>query len=263
VNKLDFFDQHPVFTREEFLAGSGVRAGTSTAANLLLHHAARGRIVQVRKGLYATVPRGIEAASASIDPYLLASRLAPDAVVALHAALQLRGYTYSVWTRFHYVTRLRRLPLTFRGARFVAVTATRSTRPPGETGVVQERHAGGTVRVTTLEQTLVDLLRSPRLGGGWEEVWRSLEMVPFFDLDAVASHALALGSALTVGRVGYFLEQHRESLMAEERHLAPLRARAPRQVRYFDARHSPGTLVPGWNLIVPHDVQGRTWAEVP
>ncbi len=263
MNKLDFFDQHPVFTRKEFLAGSGVRAGTSTADNLLLHHVARGRIVQVRKGLYATVPRGVEARTAAIDPYLVASRLAPDAVVALHAALQLRGYSYSVWTRYHYASRLRRLPLTFRGARFVAVTETRSTRPPGEEGVVEERHAGGTVRVTTLERTLVDLLGSPRLGGGWEEVWRSLEMVPLFDLEAVASHALTLGSALTVGRVGYFLEQHRESLMTEERHLAPLRALAPRQVRYFDSRRSPGTLVPGWNLIVPHDVQGRTWAKVP
>lgn len=262
MNRLDFFGQHPVFTREEFLVGSGVRAGTRTADNLLLHHVTRGRIVQVRKGLYATVPRGVEARTAAVDPYLLASRLAPDAVVALHAALQLRGYSYSVWTRYHYASRLRRLPLTFRGAHFVAVPAP-PTRPSADAGVIEERHAGGTVRVTTLERTLVDLLHSPRLGGGWEEVWRSLEMVPFFDLDAVASHAFALGSALTIGRVGYFLEQHRESLMAEERHLAPLRAHAPRQVRYFDARRSPGTLVPGWNLIVPHDVQGRTWAEVP
>lgn len=263
MSTLDFFQQYPVFTREEFLSGSGVRAGTRTADNLLLHHVTRGRIVQVRKGLYATVPRGVDAASAAIDPYLLASRLAPGAVVALHGALQLRGYSYSVWTRFHYMTRLRRLPFTFRGAHFVAVPAPRSTQPPGEVGVVEERHAGGTVRVTTLERTLVDILRSPRLGGGWEEVWRSLEMVPFFDLDAVSTYTLALGSALTVARVGYFLEQHREQLMVEERHLAPLHARSPRQPRYFDSRRSPGTLVAGWNLIVPHDVQGRTWAEVP
>ncbi len=73
---------------------------------------------------------------------------------------------------------------------------------------------------------------------------------------------LALGSAITTARVGYFLEQDRSELMVEERHLAPLRAHAPRQPRYFDARRSSGTLVPGWNLIVPDDVLGRTWAEV-
>ncbi len=259
----DFFDQHPVFTREEFLAGSGVHPGTRTVDNLLGHHVTRGRIVQVQRGLYASVPRGIDPATAVVDPYLLATRLAPDAVVALHAALQLRGYTSSVWTRHHYLTRSRRLPLTFRGATFVAVPLPRALHDREEQGVIEERHGGGTVRATTLERTLVDLLHAPRLGGGWEEVWRSLETVPFFDLDAVVAQALALGSALTAARVGFFLEQHRESLMVEERHLALLRAHAPRQVRYFDSRRAQGTLVPGWNLIVPHDVRGRTWEEVP
>ncbi len=262
MSVIDFFDQHPVFTREEFLAGSGVRPGTSTGDNLLGHHVARGRIVQVQRGLYASVPRGVDPATAVVDPYLLASRLAPDAVVALHAALQLRGYTYSVWSRHHYLTTRRRAALTFRGATFVSVPVPRTLQLLPEQGVIEERHAGGLVRATTLERTLVDLLHAPRLGGGWEEVWRSLEMVPFFDLDAVAAHALALDSALTTARVGYFLEQHRSELMAEDRHLAPLRAHAPRQPRYFDARRSTGTLVSGWNLIVPHAVLGRTWAEV-
>jgi predicted transcriptional regulator of viral defense system len=159
-----------------------------------------------------------------------------------------------------YLTRRRRATLTVRGATFVAVPRTLQALP--EQGVVEERHADGVVRATTLERTLIDLLHAPRLGGGWEEVWRSLEMVPFFDLDAVAAHALALGSALTTARVGFFLEQHRLDLMAEDRHLAPLRAHSPRQPRYFDARRTSGTLVPGWNLIVPDNVLGRTWAEV-
>lgn len=259
----DFFDQHPLFTREEFLAGSGVHRGTRTADNLLGHHVGRGRIVQIRRGLYASVQRGVDPAKAVVDPYLLASRLAPDAVVALHAALQLRGYTYSVWTRYHYLTRSRRLPLTFRGATFVAVPVPQALRAREELGIIEERRAGGTVRAATLERTLVDLLHIPRLGGGWEEVWRSLEMVPFFDLDSVVAQALALDSALTTARVGFFLEQHRESLMVDERHLAPLRDHAPRQARYFDTRRTPGTLVPGWNLIVPDEVRGRAWAEVP
>lgn len=263
MNAPDFFERHPVFTREEFLAGSGVRRGTRTADNLLGHHVARGRIIQVRRGLYASVPRGVDPAKAVADPYLVASRLAPDAVVALHASIQLRGYAYSVWSWHHYLSRFRRPGLTHRGETFVAVPVPRSLRDRPEVGVVEERHAGGVVRVTTFERTLVDLLHWPRLGGGWEEVWRSLEMVPFFDLEAVVAQALALGSALTTARVGYFLEQHRESLMVEERHLQTLRAHAPRQARYFDTRRSPGTLAPGWNLIVPDAVRGRTWAEVP
>jgi hypothetical protein len=62
--------------------------------------------------------------------------------------------------------------------------------------------------------------------------------------------------------VGFFLEQHRDTLMVEDKHLEQLRQHRPRQPRYFDARRKPGKLVASWNLIVPEDVLGRTWAEV-
>ena len=66
--------------------------------------------------------------------------------------------------------------------------------PTADRHVTQERHAGGVVRVTTLERTLVDVLDAPANAGGGEEVWRSLEMVEFFDFDAVISYTLRLGS---------------------------------------------------------------------
>jgi predicted transcriptional regulator of viral defense system len=79
-------------------------------------------------------------------------------------------------------------------------------------GVLTRAHAGGAVRVTSLERCLVDLMHAPDHGGGWEEIWRSLEMVEYVDLAAVAEYALLLQSALTVARVGFFLEQHREEV---------------------------------------------------
>ena len=76
------------------------------------------------------------------------------------------------------------------------------------------------------------------------------------------SYTVKLESALTAARVGFFLDQHREALMVEDKHLDPLRRLRPRQPRYLDARRKPGKLVAAWNLIVPDDVLGRTWAEV-
>jgi predicted transcriptional regulator of viral defense system len=120
-----------------------------------------------------------------------------------------------------------------------------------------------TVRVTGYERTLVDVLDSPDYGGGWEEIWRSLESVEFFDLDFVVDYALRLGTALTIARVGFFLEQHRAELMVEQRHLEALRARAPKQRQYFERRQRKGgKLVHRWNLIVPNEVLERSWAEV-
>lgn len=117
------------------------------------------------------------------------------------------------------------------------------------------------MRVTSIERTMVDVLDQPQHGGGWEEIWRSLESVEFFDLGAVITNAIRLGSALTVARVGFFLEQDRERLMVEERHLELLRPHAPTQPRYLDSRRESGKLVAGWNLVVPARVLERSWEE--
>jgi predicted transcriptional regulator of viral defense system len=119
------------------------------------------------------------------------------------------------------------------------------------------------VRVTSLERTLVDVLNRPDLSGGWEEIWRSLESVEFFDLDKVVEYALLLGNATTAAKVGFFLEQHREPLMVEEKHLKSLHGLRPRQPHYLDRdKRKSGRLVSGWNLVVPREVFERTWAEV-
>ena len=106
-----------------------------------------------------------------------------------------------------------------------------------------------------------DVLDQPDKCGNWEEIWRSLALVEFFDLDAVIAYALALGSSLTAARVGFFLEQNAEALMVEEMHLDKLQAHAPRQPRYLDSTRKSGRLVNRWNLVVPDYVLHRRWEE--
>jgi predicted transcriptional regulator of viral defense system len=266
MRSSEFFATHPVFTHEEYLAAHGKRGVRSprTADSQLQRHASAGNILRVRRGLYASLPPGATPETFQVDPFLLATKLAADATVAYHAALQFRGKTYSVWHRFAVLTRSNLRPLAFQGNEWFGVRPPRALEslPDLGGGIVTEPHAGGTVRITTFERTLVDLLDAPDLGGGWEEVWRSLEMVEYFDLAAVVAHAIERNSTLTSARVGFFLEQHREELFVEEQHLAALREHAPRQPQYLDRKREPGRLVKRWNLIVPERVLHRTWAEV-
>ena len=264
MRSVDFFETHPVFRHEEFLAAhtSGGRSPL-TSNNLLARHLSSGRLLRVRRGLYAAVPRGVDPGQATVDPYLVASHLTEDAVVAYHAALQFMGKSYSVWRRFHYLTHKRAKAFSFRDLEFVPVQTPQTVRSLKEWGggVSEVAHAGGRVRVTTMERTMVDVLDRPDKCGSWEEIWRSLEMVEFFDLDVVIAYASALGSSLTVARVGFFLDQHREALMVEERHLDMLQAHAPRQPRYLDGTRKSGKLMTRWNLVVPEYVLQRRWEE--
>jgi predicted transcriptional regulator of viral defense system len=266
VRSSTFFATHPVFSHEEYLAarGQGGDRSPRTADNLLARHVAGGKVVRIRRGLYATVPAGAAPDTFEPDPFLLATKLAPDAALAYHAALQFRGKTYSVWHRFTVLTRGRLRPLQYRGNDFVGVHPPNAFDGQADLGggIVAEPHAGGTVRATSLERTLVDVLDAPDLGGGWEEVWRCLEMVDYFDLAAVADYALKLGSSLTIARVGFFLDQHRDALFVEDKHLAGLREKAPRQPRYMDSKRDAGRLVKPWNLVVPERILNRKWADV-
>ena len=266
MRSADFFETHPLFTHEAYVEARAPRGvSRRTSDNLLAMHVAAGRLVRIRRGLYATVPRGVDPREAPVDPYLVATKLVADAVIAYHAALQFRGKAHSVWRRFHYLTRGHARPLSFRDMEFVPVQAPLALRLHPDLGgaVIEVRHAGGEVRVTTLERTLVDVLDAPEKAGGWEEIWRSLEMVEFFDLDAVVEYALKLGSALTVARVGFYLDEHRDTLMVEDRYLQALRGAAPAQPRYLDTTREPGRLVSKWNLVVPERVLRRGWQEVP
>ena len=259
---LEFFATNPVFSHGDFLAVLAARGRTrATANNLLALHLASGRLLRVRRGLYAVRPPGVESAAAEVDPYLVASKLQDDAVVAYHAALQFHGRAYSLGRKYHFLTKSRTRPFTFQGQNFVPVQAPLKLRALPDFGgcVLEIRHAGSLARVTNLERTLVDVLDAPDKGGGWEEVWRSLEMIEFFDLDAVLAYAKSLGSAVAAARAGFFLDQHREPLMVEEKHLDGFRALMPAQPRYFDPRREPGKFVSAWNLVVPERVLNRNW----
>lgn len=262
----EFFNEHPVFRHESFVtflerAGS---SQTKTREALLAYHVKAGHLLRLRRGLYAVVPQGLDPKDYPVDPYLLAGHLTADAVLSHHSALQFHGKAYSVHHRFTYLTRNARRPFVFRGQEFVAVPFPKALQAQQAElfGVTTERHAGGKVRVTSLERTLVDVLVRPDLGGGWEEVWRSLESVEYFDLDQVTDYTLKLRSATAVAKVGFFLEQHREALMVDESYLAPLRKHVPKQPCYLErSRRTAGKLVPSWNLVVPPAVLEPAWEE--
>ena len=263
---LAFFAAHPVFARAELTAHLWThRSGTPKAVDALLrYHVQAGHLFKLRRGLYAVVSAGADPGDFPVDPYLLASRLAGDAVLGYHTALGLHGKAHSVFQEFYFLTRTAPRPFRFRGQRFRAVAFPRKLVRAGteRSGVETRDRAGLDVAVTGLERTLVDLFDRPDLGGGVEEVWRSLATVEFFDLEAVIGYAALLGNATTVAKVGFFLEAHRERLMVSDAHLARLRRRRPRQPHYFEKRDAgKGRLVAGWNLVVPDSVMSQVWEE--
>ena len=263
----EFLSQHAVFTLDEldrFLSARG-SGNPNTRKSLLTYYRKQGRIIPIRRGLYATVPVGCDPRSSLVDPYLVAAKLTPDAMLAYHTALEFHGKAYSVHMRLHYVSASKSMPLAFQGHEFIRAPVPLALAAKGEEmfDVTRRQRSGVTLRVTNLERTLVDVLDRPDLSGSWEEIWRSLESVEFFDLDQVVAYVLLLENATTAAKVGFFLEQHKEALMVDDAQLNPLRDLRPRQPHYFVRGKRTGCQwVKDWNLLIPAEIRERSWGEV-
>ncbi len=266
VNLQGFFSLHPVFTVDEinvYLAEHG-SCSPNTRKALLAYHCGTGRIVNIRRGLYATVPYGANPETFPVDPFLIAAKITEDAVLAYHTALEFHGKAYSLFSKHFCLSARRSVSLKFRSCEIRCVEFPSSLAENGRTmfGTSLRNRAGIDIRVTDYERTLVDVLDRPDLSGGWEEIWRSLESVEYFDLEKIIEYVRYLDNTTTAAKVGFFLEQHKESLMVQENHLDALRCFLPHQPHYMNRDNRKGCKwVKNWNLMVPVEIINKSWED--
>lgn len=260
-----FLRQHPLFTRDAFMeAGAEKTRSVFTSKALLAHHVKQGHIVRIRRGLFASIPPGSDPKTYPIDPYLIAAHLADDAVIGYHTALAFHGVAYSSSYRFIYLTQHASQALNFRNEAYQSVSFPRSlvTKKKQTIYTQVEDVKGMNVRVSSLERTLVDVMDRPQLGGGWEEIWRSLNMINHLKIEDVVKYALILGNATTIAKVGYYLEQRMDEFKVSQAHINKLLKNIPVSPNYMDdAAKKSGTFISKWNLIVSSNVIKQSWDE--
>ena len=245
-----FLAQRQVFTRQELERALPGRSPGTLSAHLNRWRR-QGRIARVKNGLFVRVEG---AGGADVDFLALAGRMAPDAVVAYHTAMEALGCAQSLFRMLTFLTRTRVRPVDFQGHRFVPVRPRAVVEDLNEEPWVEVLDRDGLeVRVTSPERTLVDVLDRPDLAGGIEEVWRSLAALPAIDPVALWEYVRRLGRGTVAARVGYFLESRREELAVPEQTLAHLRGLLPHHPVYMD-RALGGKLDSRWRIYVPLEV---------
>lgn len=255
-----FLARHRIFTRAE-LAAALPQCVPGTLNAHLTRWSGQGRIERVKNELYVRTDADMGLPAAP-DFIALASRMAPDAAVSHHTALEAHGSAQSLFTQLTFVTWTRAREIEFRGHRLVPVrpdaALARADKRDGWIDVVERE--GLRARVTSLERTLVDVLDRPSLAGGLDEVWRSLAMLPAIDPVALLDYVRALDNRTIAARVGYFLESRRDELAVPAATLAALQAMLPRHPVHLE-RARGGRLVGRWRLFVPVEL-AQTLGEI-
>ncbi len=263
MNMETFLAHNQIFTIKEIRSALRIEKGNSTLNNLLAYHLRQGHIVRIRKGLYYTIPRGADAKTHPIDPYLIASKMTSDATLAYHTSLGFHGKLHSLRTDFIYITQKKlKPPFVFCNSTFKSISIPKGTLASPSFGIEIVDYQGCKLRVTTLERTFVDILDRPTLIDNWEEIWRSLESIEYLDLQQVLAYARLLNNATTYARIAFFLDQHCDTFGLSEKDLVNFDKFIPKSPHYLDLHSKePNQLIARWNLIVPKSLLQRTWEE--
>ena len=255
----EYLETHDVFTLDEVRAAYR-RMGRSAdgARDALAYHLKTGELVSVRRGLYVKV-------DADVDPHVVASRLADDAVLAWGGALSAHG-VLGVGHGIQLATR-RWLG---DGARFKDIVFTAMKPSPGmDRALCEVKFGNVTVRATTLERALVDCLDRVEKLRGLKVMWNVFRALPP-DLEwkkVLEAHEALGGSRLLASKLGVFFTAWRG---APEALKATLQERALTEADYFFRGEAPPRseleeeldhrqrVMARWRLIAPEPLV-RLW----
>lgn len=267
-----FFDKFQVFRLEEFnefIASkrSDGNIDLSTRNNLLAHYVKQQRLVRIKKGIYQVIPPGEFPEYYTVDPYLLTSKLTDDAILSHHTALEVYAKAYSIFNTYNYWTKKEvRHPFTYQGIKFKSIQQPKILIEKKQElfGTKLIYRKDQSLRITSFERTLVDILERPKLAGGWEEIWKSLAFIDFFDIDEVFQYCSLLENATTFAKVGFYLEQNQQRLAVTNEELDKFSKYIPKSPHYIErikSTHQSRTLLKRWNLIVPNKLLDEAWEE--
>lgn len=260
-----FFKKHPLFHYQELVdyiqSIGSLNQNTLKAA--LQYHLAKKHLARIRRGYYLVTNDYLPGIGIESDYLLIASRMAYDAVISYHTAMEFHALAYSVGSIVYFNSDARIGRLTSEYGQYQQLAHPASLKPNNvflETKLYDRM--GIDIRVTTIERTLVDCLHHPELSGGWEEIWRSFESINFLDIERATRYALQLGNATTIAKLGFFLEQHQEQFSVKEEQLNELFHHKPKSRHYMEKSYEgPVKNLQRWNLIVPLSVINKIWEE--
>lgn len=259
-----FFKEHPLFHHEElveYMKSSG-SYNQNTLKAVLQYHLAKKHLSRIRRGYYLVANHysGIRVES---DYLLIAGRMAQDAVISYHTAMEFHALAYSVGPIVYFNSDERIGSFVCEYGQYQQIIHPRALKPE-DLFLETKSHdrMGMDIRVTSIERTLVDCLHHPELSGGWEEIWRSFESIHFLDIERAIRYALRLGNATTIAKLGFFLAQHQEQFSVKEDQLVQLMQYRPKSRHYMDKKNQTEMKSSKrWNLIVPQAVINKTWEE--
>ncbi|MGN1026929.1 MAG: type IV toxin-antitoxin system AbiEi family antitoxin [Faecousia sp.] len=243
MTRLKYYEklvQLGCFSREKLIEITGSEAA---AKSLVLNYLNKGYIERVRRDLYVAI--SLETHQPVFSRYQIASHIADDACVSHHSAFEYYGYANQVFYEIYVATDSRFRDFEYDGVSYHRVAPTDGIKLPAmQSGV----------RVTELEQTVIDSIADLQKIGGLEEILRCIQLIPSLNADKLLAVLSAYGNGLLYQKTGYILESFNNSLNLPNSFFSECEAHCSKSKKYLSSDHKDYVFHAKWKLFAPKDL---------
>lgn len=173
--------------------------GTAGAANSIIYeYQTKGLIEKVKRDFFVVI--SLETKQPLLSRYQIASNLFPDACITHHSAFEVYGYGNQVFYECFVATDRRFSDFEYDGVVY------RRIKRKQELNVIQQ----GNMRITSIEQTVVDSIRDFEKIAGLEEVIRCMTLIPTLNEKKILDCLAKNNNGYLYQKCGYVFEQMRQ-----------------------------------------------------
>ena len=234
------------FSKQDVIRFTGKE---STARSLIYDYKQKGYIESVKHNMYVVI--SLESKQPVASRYKIASSITDGSYISHHTAFEYYGCANQV---FHevYVSGEKKF------AKFEYDDVTYSYIAPRlMTGIEIKEDS---IRVTSIERTIIDSINDFENISGIEELLRCIELVPYANEDKLLDYLEQYSKQVLFQKTGYILEHYKKQLRLSDEFFVACRNGVKDSIRYLynDLKQFSNIYNKKWQLYVPDDLMQLT-----
>ncbi len=234
----------------------------TAAASLIYEYLRKGYIERVRHNLYAVI--SLQTKQPVLSRYQIGASLFPDAYLTHHSAFEVYGYGNQVFYEVWVATASRFKDFSYDGIMY------HRAAPTDNASVIMMN----SVKVTSIEQTVIDSIRDCDRISGLEETIRCMLLVPSLNSTELLKILKNNDNGFLYQKTGYLLEMMNDSLNLPKSFFEECGKHISSSKKYLTENRNGYVFFDRWKLYAPSSIHiyinkgvngidglqsGRTW----
>lgn len=228
------------FRRKDVVALTG---SIANAKNLLFRYQKKGLIEQIRRDYYCTIDK--ETDTPYLSRYEIGSALFSDSCISYHSAFELFGLENQISYDCYLTGNIKFRSFEFNGTTYKHIAST----IPKDFIVINN------IRVTSIEQTIIDCIKDLDKIIGLEELIRCLELVSSINEEKLLSLLKIQNNGFLYQKCGYILQELKEDLHLSTSFIEECRKHISKAKKYLSKDIFDNSYHSQWRLYAPKNLK--------